>query len=71
MKVIKHYNVFIQPPAGAEFFAGVAHDSALPVINGFLMFNQKDNGGNIAFNVHEIVWYRLEPEYSDHASKNA
>lgn len=68
-RVFKHYNVFITPVVGNEQHAGITKDDVLKVVDGFLVFEQKETHGRIGVNASAIAFYRLEPEFSD-ATKN-
>lgn len=69
-KVFKHYNVFIQPVVGDGRHVGITKDDVLKVVDGFLLFEQKETHNRMGVNASAIAFYRLEPEFLD-ATKNA
>ncbi|HHQ9377713.1 TPA: hypothetical protein ACSW2U_001704 [Enterobacter roggenkampii] len=68
-RIFKHYNVFITPLAGNEQHVGITKDDTLKVVDGFLLFEQKETHNRMGINASAIAFYRLEPEFID-ATKN-
>lgn len=69
-QVIRHYKVYVRHMMGSEFLAGVTGDGALTVTDGFLLLEHPENHCRIGINATEVAMYRLEAEYSEHATKN-